>query len=227
MCFSSTRPSTTVPRSIRFLRDTGHLVADAHAVFDHLYRKGDVVEVGCWSNARRYFFKALETDPDRARHALALIAGMFVIERKLEQAPPETKLKVRQAETKPIVDAFFAWCEREATLVLDETPIAKGIGYARNQRAALERLLADGRLPAHNNWSERELRGEAVGRKNWLLIGNDDAGEVNAGLRQPHRELPTPRDRALGLPSRPLLPSAILAAAPRPGALARLLEEDP
>jgi len=27
----------------------GHLVADAHAVFDHLYRKGDVVEVGCWS----------------------------------------------------------------------------------------------------------------------------------------------------------------------------------
>ena len=88
-----------------FSRDTGHLVADAHVVFDHLYRKGDVVEVGCWSHARRYFFKALETDPDRARHALALIAGMFVIERKLEQAPPETKLKVRQAETKPIVDA--------------------------------------------------------------------------------------------------------------------------
>jgi transposase len=158
----------------------GHLVADAHAVFDHLYRKGDVVEVGCWSHARRYFFKALETDPDRARHALALIAGIFVIERKLAQAPPETKLKVRQTETKPIVDAFFAWCDREAALVLDETPIAKGIGYARNQRVALGRFLGDGRLPAHNNWSERELRREAVGRKNWLFIGNDDAGEVNA-----------------------------------------------
>jgi len=158
----------------------GHLVADAHAVFDHLYRKGDIVEVGCWSHARRYFYKALETDPDRARHALALIAGIFVIERKLAQAPPETKLKARQAETKPIVDTFFAWCDRESALVLDETPIAKGIGYARNQRAALERFLGNGRLPAHNNWSERELRREAVGRKNWLFIGNDDAGEVNA-----------------------------------------------
>jgi len=158
----------------------GHLVADAHAVFDHLYRKGDVVEVGCWSHARRYYFKALETDPDRARHALALIASIFTIERKIAHAPPETKLKIRQAETKPVVDAFFAWCERESRLVLDETPIAKAIGYALNQRAALERFLGDGRLPAHNNWSERELRREAVGRKNWLFIGNDDAGEVNA-----------------------------------------------
>ena len=72
-----------------------------YVVFDHLYRKGDIVEVGCWSHARRYFYKALETDPDRARHALALIAGIFVIERELAQAPPETRLTIRQTETKP------------------------------------------------------------------------------------------------------------------------------
>jgi transposase len=158
----------------------GYLVADAHAVFDHLYRTGDVVEVACWAHSRRYFYKALETDPDRARHALALIGEIFLVERKLSQAPPETKLQIRQAETKPVVDAFFEWCDRESAHVLDETPIAKGIGYVRNQRTALQRFLADGRLPAHNNWSERELRREAVGRKNWTFIGNDDAGEVNA-----------------------------------------------
>ena len=45
-----------------------------------------------------------------------------MIERKLTHAPPETKLKIRQAESKPIVDAFFAWCERESLLVLDKTP---------------------------------------------------------------------------------------------------------
>ncbi|HME68616.1 MAG TPA: transposase [Myxococcota bacterium] len=28
----------------------GHLVADAHAVYDHLYADGGVVEVGCWSH---------------------------------------------------------------------------------------------------------------------------------------------------------------------------------
>ncbi|MEX1363127.1 MAG: transposase domain-containing protein [Nannocystaceae bacterium] len=31
----------------------------------------------------------------------------------------------------------------------------------------------------HNNRSERELRREAVGRKNWLFVGNDEAAEVN------------------------------------------------
>ena len=52
--------------------------------------------------------------------------------------------------------------------------------YALNQRQALSRFLDDGRLPIHNNFSERELRREAVGRKNWLFLGSDDAGDVNA-----------------------------------------------
>jgi Transposase IS66 family len=43
----------------------GFLVADAHVVYDHLYARGDVVEVNCWAHARRYFFKALDSDPER------------------------------------------------------------------------------------------------------------------------------------------------------------------
>jgi len=31
----------------------------------------------------------------------------------------------------------------------------------------------------HNNWSELQLRREVVGRRNWLFVGSDDAGEVN------------------------------------------------
>ena len=34
----------------------------------------------------------------------------------------------------------------------------------------------------HNNWSEGALRREAVGRKNWLFVGSDEGGEVNAAL---------------------------------------------
>jgi hypothetical protein len=36
------------------------------------------------------------------------------------------------------------------------------------------------RLPIHNNMSELALRREAVGRKNWLFVGSDDGGAVNA-----------------------------------------------
>jgi transposase len=113
-------------------------------------------------------------------HALALIGELFRIERDVAQAPPEAQLRVRQAQSKPIVDAFFTWCDAEAPVVLDETPISRGIGYACDQRRALERFLDDGRLPAHNNWSERELRREAIGRKNRIFLGSDDGGDVNA-----------------------------------------------
>ena len=157
----------------------GYLVADAHAVFDHLYRRGDVIEVGCWAHCRRYFFKALGSDPERARQALALIGELFRLERSLAAVPPSKRLQVRQADSKPIAAKFFAWCDAQAPAVLDETPIAKGIGYARNQRSALQRFLEDGRLPLLNNHSERELRREAIGRKNWLFVGSDDGAETN------------------------------------------------
>lgn len=160
----------------------GVLVVDAHAVYDHLFKTGLVIEAGCWAHARRYWWKALETDPDRAKQALAFIGGLFKIERAHATAPPEVKLEVRRREARPIVDAFFAWCDQQAEQVLDETPSAKAIGYARNQRVALSRFLDDGRLPIHNNFSERELRREAVGRSNWLFLGTDEAGDVNAAF---------------------------------------------
>jgi hypothetical protein len=111
---------------------------------------------------------------------LAYIQGLFRIERSLAEVSRYERRRVRQQQSRPLVEGFFAWCEAQAVQVLDETPIAKGIGYARNQRQALERFLEDGRLPIHNNVSERELRREAVGRKNWLFVGSDQAAEVNA-----------------------------------------------
>lgn len=41
-------------------------------------------------------------------------------------------------------------------------------------------IIEDGRLPLHNNMSELNLRSETVGRKNWLFVGSDEGGEVNA-----------------------------------------------
>jgi hypothetical protein len=38
--------------------------------------------------------------------------------------------------------------------MLDQTPISKAIGYARNQRVALRRFLNDGRLP-NAFWGQR------------------------------------------------------------------------
>ena len=175
--FSEKHDSAAVDRLLAGYR--GYIVADAHAVYDHLYASGQVVEVGCWFHARRYFFKSLESDPERAKAALAYIAALFRIERTIADSPRKKKEAVRDNKSRPIVRDFFAWCETQKDLVLDESPIAAAIGYAINQRRALERFLDDGRLPMSNNISERNLKREALGRKNWIFVGSDDGALAN------------------------------------------------
>ena len=157
----------------------GYLVADAHAVYDHLYADGTVMEVNCWAHCRRYFFKAMSSDPERARVALGYINALFRVERRIANSPRKKKEKVRRKSSKPIVEQFFSWCEAQSDVVLDDTPISKGINYARNQQEGLCRFLQDGRLPIHNNMSELQLRRQAVGRKNWLFVGSEDGALAN------------------------------------------------
>lgn len=157
----------------------GYLVADAHSVYDHLYATGDVIEVGCWAHCRRYFFKALASEPERAKAALSQIGALFALERTIADSPRRKKEEVRRAKSRPIVDRFFEWCDAHVGTVLDESPLSDGIRYARNQRVALRRFLDDGRLPLHNNISELNLRRQVVGRRNWLFVGSDEGAEIN------------------------------------------------
>jgi transposase len=154
----------------------GYVVADAHSIYEGLYRNG-CVEVGCMAHARRYFYKALDSDPERARVALGLMGKLFKIERDIAELPRGKRERVRQDKSRPLVDALFAWCEQERDKVLDHTPIAQAIRYALNQRVALSRFIDDGRLPLSNNDSERALRQLVIGRRNWLFIGSDEGGE--------------------------------------------------
>jgi transposase len=178
--FEYTRDHTKVAVD-RVLGDyTGYLVADAHAVYDHLFLSEHLTEVNCWAHARRYFFKAMSSDPERAKVALGMIGALFRIERSIAEGSRKKREEVRSKRNAPIVARFLSWCDGEFPELLDDTPICDGVRYARNQREGLNRFLHDGRLPLDNNISERELRRQAVGRKNWLFLGSDEGGHVNS-----------------------------------------------
>jgi transposase len=163
----------------------GYRVADAHTIYDHLYRSDDpakhpAVECGCWAHCRRYFFKSLPTDPKRATGGLDLIKRLFELERQWKDLAPDRRRVARGEHSTAVADRFFEWADAESLRVLPETPIHAALTYARNQRTALRRFLDDGRIPIHNNESERQLRREVVGRKNWLFVGSDDGAVANA-----------------------------------------------
>ncbi len=54
---------------------------------------------------------------------------------------------------------------------------AKAIDYSLSNWRALTHYLDDGHVPIDNNAVENAIRPLAVGRKNWLFVGSQQAGE--------------------------------------------------
>ena len=72
------------------------------------------------------------------------------------------------------VDAFG---RISRTRVPDGSAIAKAIDYSLNHWVWLGRYLLDGDVPIDNNHVENRIRPWALGRRNWLFIGSQLAGE--------------------------------------------------
>jgi transposase len=60
--------------------------------------------------------------------------------------------------------------------------MARAIGYCTKNWTELTRFLNDAKIPPDNNASEAALRVVALGRKNFLFVGHEEAGENIAGL---------------------------------------------
>ena len=63
---------------------------------------------------------------------------------------------------------------------LPQSLMGKAIAYAMGQWPSLLVCLEDGRLELDNNRVENAIRPSAVGKKNWLFIGEAKAGDRSA-----------------------------------------------
>jgi transposase len=163
---------------------TGYLQADAYGGYDGIFAGGGATEVACWAHARRKFYDAQDSDPQRAAQMLALIGELYAIEREAKEAKLDqaATLAVRQARSVPVLAQIKTWLDREGEIVLPRSPMGAAITYAQNQWAALNTYVTQGFLAIDNNASERALKRVALGRKNWLFAGHDAAAENTARL---------------------------------------------
>jgi transposase len=155
---------------------TPTIVADASANHNVLFGPGKAREAGCWSHARKPFFKAFKAGEGKdAAFALQTIQALFRIEEGLVLLSPEARLEIRQRESSPLVEALFGWADKRLPEVRnDDTFVRKGLVYLTNQEVPLKEFLSNGEVPIHNNASERALRRIVKGRQNWLSHGSDD-----------------------------------------------------
>lgn len=80
------------------------------------------------------------------------------------------------------MDKLHAHLTEQKPLHLPKGPMSKAIGYILGNWKELTAFLDDVRLPPDNNRSESALRIVALGRKNFLHVGDEDAGTNIAGL---------------------------------------------
>ena len=117
------------------------------------------------------------TGSEIATQALALIAKLYEIEREARDLSPQERLLLRQQRSKPIVTALHAWLVQKRQALAKADATARAIDYALSNWTALTRLLDDGAVPIDNNAAENAIRPLAVGGKNWLFVGSQQAGE--------------------------------------------------
>jgi transposase len=170
----------------RFLSDfAGYLHADGFSGYNKVT---DVTLVGCWAHARRHFVDALILVPKEHRQdpnhlcniAITKIRQLFAIERDLCNGSPEERLAARNERSRPIVEDFKTWLDKESKLVLPKSKVGEAITYCRNQWQKLIRFLDDGRLEIDNNSAERSIKPFVIGRKNWLFANTVRGAKVSA-----------------------------------------------
>ena len=181
--FSRTRSGETPERVLG--NTVGKLLVDGYAGYNKVTVPGGRERAGCMAHVRRKLFDALSAAPEGARKGMDFIIDLYKVERiAMDDGVYGTPahLKMRRDHSEPTMIEFKQWLEREQPKHLPRGPMGEAIHYALAQWDALSLFLTDAGLPIDNNLSENALRIVALGRKNFLFVGHDAAGENLAGL---------------------------------------------
>ena len=178
-----------------FLGDwSGTLLTDGYDGVNPVAVRNDIARAGCWSHARRKFRDSMKSNGKKASAILRPIQRLFWIERAITARPRATgldlealgelRLEVRDRRSRRVLKQIY-----ELGFILDEDPkvtgkslLQKAVTYLINQREGLTAMLRHGKIPIHNNDTERDLRHVVTGRKNWLLFGSARGGVVAGRL---------------------------------------------
>jgi transposase len=155
----------------------GTLMSDDFSGYHALQSQG-VRAALCMAHARRKLFEAHQFNGSEiAGQAVALIAKLYEVERQARELQPEARRLWRQQHAKPVAEALHTWLSEQRHKLVKADVTAKAIDYSLSNWRGLTRYLDDGHVPIDNNAAENAVRPLAVGRKNWLFVGSQQAGE--------------------------------------------------
>ena len=167
-------------------RTRGILQADGYKGYAKLYDPepdgtARFREAAWWAHLRRDFHDIwAATKSEIAREALDRIGALYDIEREITGQSADLRLAARRKHSRPKVEAFFSWSEKQLGRIPGKGDLAKAFRYGLSRVPGFTLFLEDGRVAIDNNVAERALRPIGIGRKNWLFAGADTGAETLA-----------------------------------------------
>lgn len=163
------------------------LLSDGYAAYHSYAKKTGLTHAQCWAHSRRTFFEAQAAEPQGAHEALQQIQSLYAIEEQIRERKlaGESKRLHRLTHSKPRVEAFFEWVDRQFQRqgLLPSNPFTQALHYVRERRLGLEVFLSDPEVPIDTNHLERALRAIPMGRKNWNFCWTE-LGAKHVGIIQ-------------------------------------------
>lgn len=164
----------------------GTLQCDGYLAYDAFARQHPqpITLAGCWAHVRRKFNEALQRSPRQTGWILRQIQALYRVEARMREQRAGRRLReaARAAESRMIVERLHRALQKLQSRHLPKSALGKAISYALGQWDGLVVYLGDGRVEIDNNTVENAIRPTAVGKKNWLFVGDGEAGERGAIL---------------------------------------------
>ena len=192
----------------------GILQTDGYVAYDKVGGAG-MVHACCWAHSRRKVFDALKLNPDDrlAMQLVSRIDELFAIDAEAREASMDHAARhlLRQKRSRPLLEVIKQEMETTQAAVLPASALGKAISYTLTLWDKLIRFLDHPELELSNNLAENSMRPVALGRKNWIHVGSEQAGPKVAAILSVLESC-----RRLKLPAREYLASVLPGLAKLP-----------
>lgn len=165
----------------------GAIQSDGYIVYEHFEGMEGKLLLGCWAHARRKFFEARKENEKLANEALFYIGKLYNVEREadaLDEADKkpdyERRKAMREKDAYPEIKKFETWMEVNLLKCPPKSLLEGAISYTYNILKKLSLYVTDGRYKIDDNMVENSIRPLAIGRKNYLFCGDDEAAQRTA-----------------------------------------------
>lgn len=165
----------------KMLRDYhGVLHSDKYGAYETLANKKQLVWCPCWSHIRRKFIEAESGDLPFRNWVLRQIRYLFMFEKVAWARSEKERLRIRREKEEPIIQRLIEAVKDKLAngKVLPKSKFREALWYFSGLIPYLKNYIKHPWARLDNNVAERAVRPIAIGRKNWLFVGNEDGGEA-------------------------------------------------